>query len=147
MKDYSRGLVLGVEVTFNNCCVSLLAPDRRVLYETNKVFQPPRGVVQDTAEWSDELAGFHTRTLPLISAAALACAPDDIPLELCCLSVVPEKSNRYVELARPVVSEMARRSGAMLLEVDHHEAHLLIALLDRPDLRFPYIGLTVAGGH
>lgn len=140
-------LVLGVEVTFNNCCVSLLTPDRRVLYETNQVFRPTSGVVQDTPGWSDELAAFHARTLPRIMTEALAAAPDNIPLELCCLSVVSGKHNRNVELARPIVEETALRHGATLVEVDHHEAHLLIALLYHPDLRFPYIGLTVAGGH
>jgi N6-L-threonylcarbamoyladenine synthase len=142
-----RGLVLGVEVTFNNCCVSLLTPERTVVYETNQVFRPSPGVVQDTPGWSAELAAFHARTLPGIVAAALAAAPADVPVTLCCLSVVSGKLNRYVEVARPIVSETALRCGARLIEVDHHEAHLMIALLCQPDLQFPYIGLTVAGGH
>ncbi|WP_371750454.1 hypothetical protein OG302_42785 [Streptomyces sp. NBC_01283] len=136
-----------MEVTFNNCCVSLLTPDRQVIDEANMVFRPPPGIVQDTPEWSQELAAFHTRTLPQIVTAAVAAAPADIPFELCCLSVVSGKHNRNVELARPILRQTARHREAKLLEVDHHEAHLLIALLYQPGLQFPYIGLTVAGGH
>lgn len=138
------GLVLGVEVTFNNCCVSLLTSDRRVLFETNEVFRPTLGIVQDTPEWSAEMAEFHARTLPRILADTV---PDDTPLELCCLSVVSGKVNRNVEIARTIVGDTALRSGATLLDVDHHEAHLLISLLFEPNLEFPFIGLTVAGGH
>jgi tRNA A37 threonylcarbamoyltransferase TsaD len=61
--------------------------------------------------------------------------------------VVPGRSNRNVELARPIVSETARRAGARLLAVDDREGHLLITLLYRPELQFPHVGLTVAGGH
>ncbi|MEV0324321.1 hypothetical protein ACIBKX_37505 [Streptomyces sp. NPDC050658] len=45
------------------------------------------------------------------------------------------------------MADLAVRLSLPVIEVDHHEAHLLAGLLCDPPPEFPFIGLTVAGGH
>ena len=42
---------------------------------------------------------------------------------------------------------LALATGLPWVGVNHLEGHLLAAFLEHPDLRYPYIGLIVSGGH
>jgi N6-L-threonylcarbamoyladenine synthase len=135
-------LTLGIEATYNNCCLCILSSDREVIFEANECFKgtppiPPGG---------EELIEFHRRTLRGMMASALEiCSPDD--LDFVSLSVVNGKHNVYVETVRPIIGEFADRHGLPVVPVDHTEAHLLACLITDPAPEFPFITLTASGGH
>ncbi|WP_129311582.1 hypothetical protein [Streptomyces sp. L2] len=146
MERQHNGLVtLAVESTFNNCCVCVFDQERAVHYERNTTFIPSSArILQDSATWRHELEAFHAGTLPTLLREAL-----DVGLRpgLLSVSVVKGKHNANVEVAKSLVADLAYRMSVPVVEVDHHEAHLLAGLLCEPPPRFPFLGLTVAGGH
>lgn len=138
-------LTVAVESTFNNCCVCVLDEELTVHYERGETFAPSSAsVIQDGPDWQDELAAFHTGLLPTLLREALDAAPAP---DFVSVSVVNGKRNTNVEIAKDVVRRLAALTSVPVVPVDHHEAHLLTGLLCDPPPRFPFIGLTVAGGH
>jgi N6-L-threonylcarbamoyladenine synthase len=138
-------LTIGVESTFNNSCVCVLDEELTVHYERGETFSPSSpSVVQDGPAWQDELRAFHARLLPTLLREALDVAPAP---DFVSVSVVDGKQNANVEIANDVVRRLAALETVPLVAVDHHEAHLLAGLLCDPPPQFPFVGLTVAGGH
>lgn len=138
-----RQVVLGVESTFNNCCVCVLDQDGAVWYEAGVTFRAPAGLVQDTTAWRHSLTLFHAETLPKLLSDAVRSLPPGQSVSVVALAVVAGRRNANVEVARTAVGGLS----LPVVEVDHYEAHLLAGLLCRPAPVFPYVGLTIAGGH
>ena len=139
-------VVLGIENTFNNCCVALINEAKKILFERNIVFRPDTKIKQDTTEWSIRLFEFHKETLPsLLKAAEKFIDENTITVDFLSLATLPH-FNSHVAFARSC-AETFGKGQLPIVEVDHVNAHLLSGFLSSQPLAFPFISLTIAGVH
>jgi N6-L-threonylcarbamoyladenine synthase len=137
---------IGIENTFNNCCIALVNDKKQVLYEKNCVFIPSSYIKQDSHEWHKTLLDFHKKTTPfLINEIDLFIQKKGTKVDFLSVSTVPGP-NAHVELAR-MFARMFERRGIPIIEVDHVDCHLLSSFFSPKSLNFPFVSLTVAGGH
>jgi N6-L-threonylcarbamoyladenine synthase len=126
--------VLGIECTFNNCCVAILDGDH-VVHSRGSVFVSNHS--QDTSVWREALTAFHREQLG-------AFLDDLAPLQVAriYLSVVAAKANPNVA----AVEQFLIERKLVWTPVDHESGHLYGTLLEHR-VEAPFIALTIAGGH
>lgn len=125
---------VGIECTFNNCCVAVLVGER-VAAQTSATFSSEHP--QDSEAWREGLVEFHRRRL---RAFLRELGPlDDARVYL---SVVAGRTNRNVIAAAELLAEL----GVAWTPVDHETAHLY-GTLHEHRVAAPFVALTVAGGH
>ncbi len=139
-------VALGIENTFNNCCIAVVNDKKQILFEKNISFAPPDCVKQDTQQWPTALFEFHQKTLPLLlKEVALFISAASITVDFFSIATTP-RPNHSVELAHQLARAFFKDSIS-IIEVDHVDAHLLSSLFSPLPLNFPFISLTIAGGH
>lgn len=139
-------VVLGIENTFNNCCVALITEKKQILFERNIVFRPNTKIKQDTTAWSTRLFEFHKETLPfLLEKTEKFIDENVITIDCLCLATLP-RFTAHVAFARSC-AETFGKGQLPIVEVDHVNSHLLSGFLSSQALYFPFISLTIAGGH
>ncbi|MCP5066657.1 MAG: tRNA (adenosine(37)-N6)-threonylcarbamoyltransferase complex transferase subunit TsaD [bacterium] len=142
------GLVLGVE----SSCDEMAAAVVRVVHGTTdvlasvvegqaRVHRPYGGVVPELASRD------HLRSVSAVTGAALTKAEVDVA-ELSGVAVTAGPGllgSLLVGLS--FGKALAYRHGLPCVGVHHLAGHLAAAELSEPDLRPPYLGLVVSGGH
>jgi N6-L-threonylcarbamoyladenine synthase len=139
------GTVLGIESSCDEMAAALVRAGREILasavQDQIQVHRPYGGVVPELASRD------HVRTVSQVVAEALGRA-----------GLAPEAIQGVAVTAGPGLvgsllvgvsfgKALAYRLGVPLVGVHHLVGHLISAELADPELRPPYIGLVVSGGH
>lgn len=142
-------LVLGIESSCDETAVSLLEKSDsdavRVLCEEissqSEIHELYGGVVPELA------AREHLRNLPVMVDAILKKADYGWPdLSLLAVTQGPGLKGCLL-IGLDFAKGLSVATGIPLLGVNHIEGHVLVPMLDNPELQFPYLALIVSGGH
>lgn len=141
--------VLGIETSCDETAVALIEcsgkiPARILAEEISSqthIHEQYGGVVPELA------AREHLRNLPLLLERVLSDARLDIDaLDLIAVTRGPGLKGCLL-IGLDFAKGLALGSGKPLLGVNHIEGHILSAMLDNPELEFPFLALIVSGGH
>jgi len=137
--------VLGIESSCDECAAAVLDGDGRLLSNTVAsqipIHAPYGGVVPELAS-RDHLRKVVPTIQQALSRAGLSLSDLD-GLGVTCGPGLIGSLLVGVTAARALSLVLDRP----LVGVNHLEAHLHAAFLERPDLDYPHLGLVVSGGH
>jgi N6-L-threonylcarbamoyladenine synthase len=136
--------VLGIETSCDECAASVVRDGRAILSNVIatqvELHRPYEGVVPEIA------SRHHVETIRSVVQRAL----DEAGVEVQCLDgiAVTTRPGLIGSLLVGVsfAKGLALAVGAPLVGVDHVEAHLYAARMER-EIPFPYIGVLVSGGN
>jgi len=137
-------LVLGIETSCDETSVSLVSERKllsNVIFSQDEIHAQFGGVVP-------ELAGRrHIEVISAVSKEALSQA--GVSLEQVEGIAVTRGPGLVVCLlvGLSFAKAIAWSRGLPLVGVNHLEGHLLAIFLEKPDLKFPFLGLLASGGH
>lgn len=138
-------VILGIETSCDDTCAAVVVKGHHVLSSArssqDEVHAEFGGVVPELA------ARKHIENLPRVVSLALR----DAGLHVKDMEGIAV-SNRYglassLFVGVAMAKAFAYGRGIPLIGINHVEGHLYSVLLEHPELPFPYISLTVAGGH
>lgn len=139
-------LVLGIDTTADDTCAAVVSQGRTVV--ANLVFsQSPLhekfgGIVPQIA------AAEHLRNiLPVVDGALRRAGVGVKDLGLIAVGQSPDPALAYYYVGHLTAKALAYVCHLPLVGVDHMEAHVFANLAVFPELRFPFVSLTAAGGH
>ncbi len=138
-------LILGIESSCDDTCASVLDGQRSILSNVragqDEFHARYGGIVPEIASRR------HTEVLEFVIQEALSVAGVELrDLDAIAVTALRGLSGSLV-VGISAAKAMAYSLGLPLVGVHHIEAHLYSPLLTHPDLAFPYICLTVSGGH
>ena len=140
-------LVLAIETSCDETAVSLLESGSsvRVLHEeiSSQIVLHAQygGVVPELA------AREHLRNLPLMINQLMEQGKLALPdIDLIAVTRGPGLKGCLL-IGMDFAKGMALGAGKPILGVNHIEGHVLVPMLDNPELTFPYLALIVSGGH
>ncbi len=138
-------LILGIESSCDEMAASVVRDAREILsscvHGQVEVHEPYGGVVPELASRD------HARAVSQVVEAALAEAGVDVrDLDGVAVTAGPGLVGSLL-VGLSFGKALAYRFGLPIVGVHHLEGHLAAAELCAPDLRPPYVGLVVSGGH
>ncbi len=138
-------LVLGIESSCDECAAAVVTDDYQILassvHSQDEVHSDYGGVVPELASRD------HVRNVSEVTSEALAEAGAK-PRDLSGVAVTAGPGLMGSLLVGLSFGKaFAYRFGLPMVGVHHLAGHLAAAELARPDLKRPYLGLVVSGGH
>lgn len=138
--------VLGIDTTADDTCAALVEDGRRILsnvvHSQSKLHAKFGGIVPQIASYE------HLRNILPCVEAALNEAKVRLPeIDLIAFGQSPDRALSYYHISLNTAKVFAVVLGKPLVGVDHMESHILANFAVFTDLEFPFVALTVAGGH
>ena len=138
-------LILGIESSCDDCAAALVKDGRTILsqaiHSQFEVHRPYGGVVPELAS-----RNHLEKIVPVIEKAMEDARVDWADLDGIAVTCGPGLVGSLL------VGLSAAKALAFALEipfwgVNHLEGHLMAIFLEEPDVKFPFLGLIVSGGH
>jgi N6-L-threonylcarbamoyladenine synthase len=138
-------MVLGLETSCDETAAAVVKDGRTILsnvvFSSLKEHRPFGGVVPEIASRS------HLETiLPCLKAALQKAKINPAQIDLIAVTQGPGLMGSLL-VGLSAAKALALGFDKPLVGVDHVMAHLYAGFLSKPDLRFPFLGLVVSGGH
>lgn len=138
--------VLGLDTTADDTCAAVVEDGQRILSNIVCSQSPLHakygGIVPQIAAYE------HLRhVLPVVDEA---CRRAHLPLDgidLLATGQAYDRAHTYYRVCVDTARVLARVLSKPLVGVDHVEAHVCVNFTVHPELSYPFVCLTVAGGH
>lgn len=139
-------MVLGMETTADDTCAAVVEDGHKIL--ANVIFSQSHlhakygGIVPQIASRE------HLKNIiPVIDQALVETRLKLPDVNLISVGQSPDPALSYYQIGLTTAKMLAYILKIPLVGTDHMEAHIFANLAVHPDLKFPFISLTVAGGH
>lgn len=135
--------ILAIESSCDDTSIAIIK-DAKMLYNgvyTQKIHEEYGGVVPELASRKHEL-----KILPLVKNALKQAEVDKKELNAIAFTRGPGLLGSLL-VGTSFAKSLALSLNIPLIEVNHMQAHILAHFIDEPKPSFPFICLTVSGGH
>ena len=137
---------LGIDTTADDTCAAVVEDGKRIL--SNIIFSQSSlhakfgGIVPQIASYE------HLRNvLPAVEAALRQSGLSLPPIDLFSVGLSPDPALSYYFTSLNTAKIFSAVFTKPLVGVDHMEGHIFANLVEHPEIKFPFVSLTVAGGH
>lgn len=138
--------VLGLDTTADDTCAAVVEDGKKILanagFSQRLLHQKYGGIVPQIASRE------HLKNvLPVIDAALKQSNLKLKDIDLFSVGQSPDPALSYYHTGLTTAKILAYVLNRPLVGVDHMEAHIFANFPVHPDLAFPFVSLTAAGGH
>lgn len=138
--------VLAVDTTADDTCAAVVEDGQKILsnivHSQSLLHVRFGGIVPQIASYE------HLRNiLPVVDEACRQAQIGLDQIDLFATGQAYDRAHTYYLVCLDTAKIFAKVFGKPLVGVDHIEAHILVNFVVHPRLDYPFISLTVAGGH
>ncbi len=138
--------VLGLDTTADDTCAAVVADGKKifanVVFSQSRLHEKYGGIVPQIASRE------HLKNILPVADEALNQAGLKLKnIDLISVGQSPDPALSYYHIGLTTAKSLAYVLKIPLVGVDHMEAHIFANVPVHPDLTFPFISLTAAGGH
>lgn len=138
--------VLAMDTTADDTCAAVVKDGKKILanvvFSQSKLHEKYGGIVPQIASRE------HLKNIiPVIDAALKQSKIELENIDLIAVGQSPDPALSYYHIGLTTAKMFAYILKKPLVGVDHMEAHIFANLAIFPELKFPFISLTAAGGH
>lgn len=138
--------VLGIDTTADDTCAAVVEDGKtiraNVIFSQSKLHEKFGGIVPQIAAFE------HLKNvLPAVEAALKEAQTDFSDIDLFAVGLSPDPALNYYFISLNSAKVFSSVFKKPLIGVDHMEGHIFANFAQHPDISFPFVSLTVAGGH
>lgn len=139
-------IVLGMDTTADDSCAAVVVDGTKILanavFSQSKLHAQYGGIVPQIASRE------HLKNIiPVIDQALVEARLKLADVNLISVGQSPDPALSYYQIGLTTAKMLAYVLKVPLVGVDHMEGHIFANLAIHPNLKFPFISLTAAGGH
>lgn len=139
-------ITLGIDTTADDTCAAIVGNGKHVL--SNIIFSQSSlhgkfgGIVPQIASYEH----LHN-VIPCVDAALRESGIDISNIDLFSVGLSPDPALSYYFISLSVAKVFSLVYKKPLVGIDHMEGHIMANFAENLDIKFPFVALTVAGGH